>query len=260
MSKAGKDVLKGVAGIRMLRDSLAADIPAFAEAVATRRRADSQVADLRRQLRDRRIAMNLDQQAMADRMGVSQSAISKIENGTGDLGYRTIYRYAAALGVEPVLGFSDENWIFAEEQPAEAQQVLIAGILERARQRMEEDLADISALNMLESNEAPAMPYRAGPLFMPSKDLARITGADPLPRSQFVSKIWDHIKKNNLQNPANKQEILADDRLRKVFGSSRVSMFDMNKHLSRHLSDTDVGTGGGRKGGGARGNRRGKSG
>ena len=70
----------------------------------------------------------------------------------------------------------------------------------------------------------------------PSADLAAITGSDPLPRSQVVSKVWDHIRKNNLQNPANKREILADDKLKKIFGKDRCSMFEMNKHLSRHLS------------------------
>ena len=47
----------------------------------------------------------------------------------------------------------------------------------------------------------------------PSPELAAITGSDPLPRSQVVSKVWDHIRKNNLQNPQNKREILADDKL-----------------------------------------------
>ncbi|MDQ8757942.1 SWIB/MDM2 domain-containing protein [Sphingosinicella sp. LHD-64] len=70
----------------------------------------------------------------------------------------------------------------------------------------------------------------------PSDDLAVITGGAALPRSQVVSKVWDHIKKNNLQNPKNKREILADDKLKKIFGKDKVSMFEMNKHLSRHLS------------------------
>jgi chromatin remodeling complex protein RSC6 len=70
----------------------------------------------------------------------------------------------------------------------------------------------------------------------PSADLAKITGSDPLPRSEVVSKMWDYIRKNNLQNPENKREIVADDTLRAVFGTDRVSMFEMNKHLSRHLS------------------------
>jgi chromatin remodeling complex protein RSC6 len=70
----------------------------------------------------------------------------------------------------------------------------------------------------------------------PSADLAKITGSAPLPRSQVVSKVWDHIRKNNLQNPQNKREIVADDKLKKVFGGKdRVSMFEMNKHLSNHL-------------------------
>ena len=67
-------------------------------------------------------------------------------------------------------------------------------------------------------------------------DLAAITGPDPLPRSQVVSKMWDYIRRNNLQNPNNKREIIADDKLRKIFGADRCSMFEMNKHLSRHLS------------------------
>src|SRR5881398_869744 len=70
----------------------------------------------------------------------------------------------------------------------------------------------------------------------PSGDLAAITGSDPLPRSQVVSKVWDHIRKNNLQNPQNKREIVADDKLKKIFGKDRCSMFEMNKHLSKHLS------------------------
>ena len=69
----------------------------------------------------------------------------------------------------------------------------------------------------------------------PSVDLAAIIGSAPLLRSQVVSKIWDHIRKNNLQNPQNKREILADDKLKKIFGKDRCSMFEMNKHLSNHL-------------------------
>ena len=69
----------------------------------------------------------------------------------------------------------------------------------------------------------------------PSPDLAAIVGSAPLPRSQVISKVWDHIKKNNLQNPANKREILADDKLKKVFGKDSATMFEMNKLLSGHL-------------------------
>ncbi len=69
----------------------------------------------------------------------------------------------------------------------------------------------------------------------PSADLAAITGSDPLPRSEVVSKMWDYIRRNNLQNPENKREIVADDKLKAVFGQPKVTMFEMNKHLSQHL-------------------------
>ena len=69
----------------------------------------------------------------------------------------------------------------------------------------------------------------------PSKELAAIVGSEPLPRPQVVKKVWDYIKSNNLQNAANKREIKADDKLRKVFGKDKVTMFEMNKHLAAHL-------------------------
>ena len=69
----------------------------------------------------------------------------------------------------------------------------------------------------------------------PSPELAAITGPGQIARSEVVSKMWDYIKKNKLQNPENKREILADDKLEKIFGVKKVTMFEMNKHLSRHL-------------------------
>ena len=70
----------------------------------------------------------------------------------------------------------------------------------------------------------------------PSEELAAVVGPGPLPRTEAVSKIWEYIKANNLQNPENRREILADDKLGKVFGTDRVTMFEMNKHLARHLA------------------------
>ena len=70
----------------------------------------------------------------------------------------------------------------------------------------------------------------------PSEELAAIVGSAPLPRAQVVSKIWDYIRSHNLQNSENRREILADDKLRKVFGKDKVTMFEMNKHLAGHLT------------------------
>ena len=69
----------------------------------------------------------------------------------------------------------------------------------------------------------------------PSAELAAVVGPGMLSRGEVVSKIWDYIKKNNLQNPANKREILADDKLKKVFGVDKCSMFEMNKHIAKHV-------------------------
>ena len=70
----------------------------------------------------------------------------------------------------------------------------------------------------------------------PSEELAAVVGGlAPLPRGEAVSKVWDYIKAHNLQNPEDRREILADDKLRKVFGKDKVTMFEMNKHLAQHL-------------------------
>jgi hypothetical protein len=53
-----------------------------------------------------------------------------------------------------------------------------------------------------------------------------------------VSKVWAYIKANKLQNPKDGREILTDDKLRKVFGKDKVTMFEMNKHLALHLGST----------------------
>jgi RNA polymerase sigma-70 factor (ECF subfamily) len=70
----------------------------------------------------------------------------------------------------------------------------------------------------------------------PSPELAAIVGAASLPRPEVVSKVWAYIKKHKLQNPQNKREIMADEKLQAVFGGkNKVSMFEMNKHLAQHL-------------------------
>ena len=83
-------------------------------------------------------------------------------------------------------------------------------------------------------NQAPGTGFNKP--VTPSADLAAIVGADPMPRSEVVSKMWEYIKKHELQNPANKREIVADDKLEKVFGAKKATMFEMNKLGSKHLS------------------------
>jgi upstream activation factor subunit UAF30 len=75
----------------------------------------------------------------------------------------------------------------------------------------------------------------------PSKELAAVVGTEPLPRGEVVSKVWDYIKKHELQNPENRREILADDKLEAVFGKKKVTMFEMNKYLAQHLTSPKAG-------------------
>jgi upstream activation factor subunit UAF30 len=69
----------------------------------------------------------------------------------------------------------------------------------------------------------------------PSKELAAVVGSGPLPRGQVVSKVWEYIKKHDLQNPKDRREILADEKLEPIFGKKKVTMFEMNKYLAQHL-------------------------
>ena len=69
----------------------------------------------------------------------------------------------------------------------------------------------------------------------PSPELADIIGDAKIPRSEVTKKIWAYIKENDLQNPKDKREILADAKLEKIFGGKKASMFEMTKHLSKHL-------------------------
>ncbi len=70
-----------------------------------------------------------------------------------------------------------------------------------------------------------------------SADLAEVVGKGPMPRSEVVKKLWVYIKKHELQDSKNKRNINADDKLKKVFGGKgTVSMFEMTKLVSKHLS------------------------
>ncbi|NYT24908.1 DNA topoisomerase III [Alcaligenaceae bacterium] len=69
----------------------------------------------------------------------------------------------------------------------------------------------------------------------PSATLAAVIGAEPVPRTEVTKKIWDYIKKHDLQDPANRRNINADDKLRPLFGKDQVSMFELTKLVSAHL-------------------------
>ena len=70
----------------------------------------------------------------------------------------------------------------------------------------------------------------------PSPALAAIVGAKPLPRTEVTKKVWDYIKANKLQDSANKRNINADAKLKEIFKKPQVTMFEMTKLISQHLS------------------------
>jgi len=71
----------------------------------------------------------------------------------------------------------------------------------------------------------------------PDAALAAVVGAAPLPRTELTKKLWEYIKSNDLQNPSNRREIIADAKLKKVFdGKDKVSRFEMTKLVSGHVS------------------------
>ncbi|HWJ25637.1 MAG TPA: SWIB/MDM2 domain-containing protein [Flavisolibacter sp.] len=68
-----------------------------------------------------------------------------------------------------------------------------------------------------------------------SDNLANVIGNKPLPRTEIVKKIWDYIKKNNLQDSKNKRMINADAKLKPVFGKDQISMFDLAKIVNNNI-------------------------
>ena len=94
---------------------------------------------------------------------------------------------------------------------------------------------------MAAKKKAKGKKRKANAAFMkpmtPSATLAAVIGSSAMPRTEVTKKIWGYIKRNSLQDKKNRRMINADDKLRAVFGGkSQVSMFDMTKLVSKHLS------------------------
>ena len=88
--------------------------------------------------------------------------------------------------------------------------------------------------------KAPAKKRTPNAAFMkamtPSASLAAIIGEKPVPRTEVTKKVWEYIKKNNLQDSAKRTMINADAKLKEIFRKGQVSMFEMTKLITNHLS------------------------
>ena len=70
----------------------------------------------------------------------------------------------------------------------------------------------------------------------PDAALAAVVGKDPLPRTELTKRLWEYIRKHELQDPKDKRSIRADEKLLAVFdGKKVVSMFEMTKLVNGHL-------------------------
>ena len=70
-----------------------------------------------------------------------------------------------------------------------------------------------------------------------SKELSAVVGSGPMPRTEVTKKLWAYIKTKRCQDPKNKRNIIADEKLLKVFGGKKtVNMFEMTKLVNKHLS------------------------
>jgi chromatin remodeling complex protein RSC6 len=70
----------------------------------------------------------------------------------------------------------------------------------------------------------------------PSPELSVVVGPEPLARTEVTKRVWDYIKAHQLQNPANKRNILCDDKLKAVMGKDEVTMFEMTGLVGKHLT------------------------
>lgn len=69
----------------------------------------------------------------------------------------------------------------------------------------------------------------------PSAELAAVIGSEAVPRTEVTKKIWDYIKKHDLQDASNRRNINADAKLLPIFGKEQVSMFELTKLVNGHL-------------------------
>ena len=69
----------------------------------------------------------------------------------------------------------------------------------------------------------------------PDATLGEVIGSKPVPRTEIIKKIWDYIKKNNLQDKTNKRMINADAKLKPLFGKAQISMFELAKVVNSHI-------------------------
>lgn len=67
-------------------------------------------------------------------------------------------------------------------------------------------------------------------------ELEAVVGKGPMTRAQVTSKVWEYIKKHDLQDSKDKRMINPDGTLASVIGKDQISMFKMTGAVSKHMS------------------------
>ena len=57
-------------------------------------------------------------------------------------------------------------------------------------------------------------------------------GVDLCGRTDVTKRVWAYIKSHELQNPADRREIICDTTLEKLFRKKKINMFKMAKYLA----------------------------
>ena len=70
----------------------------------------------------------------------------------------------------------------------------------------------------------------------PSKELANVIGSEKVTRPEAVKKLWDYIKKEDLQDSKNRRQINADSKLLPLFGKDSITMFEVGKIIAANLT------------------------
>lgn len=123
-TKTPRTVSDAVAGVRAMQSRLAQGNPEFARAVDLESKAENFCRNMRADLRQEREKQGIDQAELGKMLDLTQSAVSKIETSAGDLGLKTAFRYARALGLQPVVLLLPSADSLMEQAPEESQKLI----------------------------------------------------------------------------------------------------------------------------------------
>ena len=85
------------------------------------------------------------------------------------------------------------------------------------------------------ASDKPKAPRKVANPLTPSAELAAVIGSEPVGRPEVIKKLWEYIRANNLQDPKDKRTIVADDKLKAVFGKDSAGMFELAGIVGKHL-------------------------